>query len=360
MTETISLESVVPISTISNTIGVVCDDAARSHSSPRLHQELDEQAIVSDVMEISGGRTAVIIGLLFGTTIVGSFSTGLLTVGLPHMASDLKLADNLLLWPANITGQLSHIKEASTIALLSISMALIPAFVFWIGRQERHNKPALVPNSLWKSSTFSSICVTVLLSWAVLNGMEWFCSLFFQDVQKLSARDTSLRFIPDIVSGAIINISIGVFIQRLRVDYLILITSIIAAVSPLLMALTNPAWPYWYTVFWAMLLGPFSADVLFTVAALLITDVFPENTQALGGAVFQTVAQIGTSLGLAIMANISTSVTNHSDYQNKTSPAALLEGYRVTFWVSFVWMILATIIGGLGLRTAGKIGLKRE
>ncbi|KAI4197703.1 MAG: hypothetical protein LQ350_005772 [Teloschistes chrysophthalmus] len=161
---------------------------------------------------------------------------------------------------ATITGHLSHIRDASTIALLSISMALIPLFVFWIGRQEKNNKPALIPNSLWKSPTFSSICITVLLSWAVFNGMEWFCSLFFQDVQKLSALDTSLRFIPSIISGAIINISIGVFIQRLRVDYLIFITSIIAAASPLLMALTNPAWPYWYTVFWAMLLGPFSAD----------------------------------------------------------------------------------------------------
>lgn len=60
------------------------------------------------------------------------------------------------------------------------------------------------------------------------------------------------------------------------------------------------------------------------------------------------------------MANISTSVTNHNDYKNKTSPAALLEGYRVTFWVSFVWMILATVIGGLGLRRVGKVGLKRE
>ncbi|KAL8627104.1 hypothetical protein Q9189_007190 [Teloschistes chrysophthalmus] len=363
MIERISLDSIAPINTISNNIGLTRDDTARSHSSTRFHLELGEQAISRDAMEISRGRAAVIIGLLFGTTIVGSFSTGLLTVGLPRMAADLKLADNLLLWYgritttsfragkrrnlglsfmgagqpigffiglvlggvfvdtigwragyyicaganllfcaislwglpsdrvppvtwarlqsdidwigaliassslgllsyvlATITGHLSHIRDASTIALLSISMALIPLFVFWIGRQEKNNKPALIPNSLWKSPTFSSICITVLLSWAVFNGMEWFCSLFFQDVQKLSALDTSLRFIPSIISGAIINISIGVFIQRLRVDYLIFITSIIAAASPLLMALTNPAWPYWYTVFWAMLLGPFSAD----------------------------------------------------------------------------------------------------
>ncbi len=104
----------------------------------------------------------------------------------------------------------------------------------------------------------------------------------------------------------------------------------------------------------------FLATVMFTVAALVITDVFPEKTQALGGAVFQTVAQFGTSLGLAIMASISSSVTDHSGFQVKSSPEALMEWYRVTFWVSFVWMMLACAIGGLGLRRVGKVGLKRE
>ena len=109
-----------------------------------------------------------------------------------------------------------------------------------------------------------------------------------------------------------------------------------------------------------MFLGPFSSDVLFTVAALVITDVFPEKTQALSGAVFQTLAQFGISLGLAIMASISTSVTENSDYAVKTSPEALMEGYRVTFWVGFGWMLLACMVGVLGLRRVGKVGLKRE
>ena len=109
-----------------------------------------------------------------------------------------------------------------------------------------------------------------------------------------------------------------------------------------------------------MLLGPFSADVMFTVAALVITNVFPPQTQALGGAVFQTLAQFGTSLGLAIMASVSTSVTDESEYKDKTSPEALMKGYRVTFWLCFGWMLLAILIGGLGLRRVGKVGLKRE
>lgn len=100
--------------------------------------------------------------------------------------------------------------------------------------------------------------------------------------------------------------------------------------------------------------------MMFTVAALVITDVFPERTQALAGAVFQTLAQFGTSLGLAITASISSSVTEHSGYKVKTSPQALMKGYRVTFWVSFAWMVIACIVGGFGLRRVGKVGLKRE
>lgn len=141
-----------------------------------------------------------------------------------------------------------------------MSLALAPAFIFWVHRQERLSKAALTPNFLWRNMTFNSICLTVLLSWAVLNAQEYFCSLFFQDVQRLSALETSLRFLPNIIAGGVLNISVGFLIHRIRLDHLNFISSLIAAVSPLLMALTNPDWRFWYTAFWAMLLGPFSVD----------------------------------------------------------------------------------------------------
>lgn len=57
-----------------------------------------------------------------------------------------------------------------------------------------------------------------------------------------------------------INIGTGLFVHRLRANYLVLITSILSAGSPLLMAIIDPKWSWWYCVFWAMLLGPLSAD----------------------------------------------------------------------------------------------------
>jgi MFS family permease len=101
-------------------------------------------------------------------------------------------------------------------------------------------------------------------------------------------------------------------------------------------------------------------SVIFTVANLIITDVFSPTTQALAGAVFNTVAQFGNSLGIMTMAIISSTVTMHSGYAAKKSPQALMQGYRAVFWTCFGLMLSACCVGLLGLRKVGKVGLKRE
>lgn len=78
-----------------------------------------------------------------------------------------------------MTASLSNIRKPSNITLLCFAAALVPAFIFWMNRQEKLGKPALIPNSLWKNSAFSTICVMVLLSWAVMNAMEYFFSLLY-------------------------------------------------------------------------------------------------------------------------------------------------------------------------------------
>jgi MFS family permease len=100
--------------------------------------------------------------------------------------------------------------------------------------------------------------------------------------------------------------------------------------------------------------------VIFTVANLIIADSFSPKTQGLAGAVFNTIAQFGTSIGLTAFAIISASVTQDSSYTNKSSPDALMTGYRAVFWTCFGLMMAASAIGAWGLRKVGKVGLKRE
>lgn len=69
--------------------------------------------------------------------------------------------------------------------------------------------------------------------------MVFFSSLFFQEVQHLSAMDTSLRFLPSVISEATLNIWTGLYAHKFRADYLVSITTLMSAVAPLLMALIN-------------------------------------------------------------------------------------------------------------------------
>lgn len=123
------------------------------------------------------------------------------------------------------------------------------------------------------------------------------------------------------------------------------------------MAFNDPSWPYWYDAFIVQLLQPLSADILFTVGLLVVSEVFPPTTQALAGAVFSTVAQFGTSIGLTIFTVISASVGKSEKGGGEHS---LLEGYRAGFYASFGTAVFACVIGGIGLRRMGKIGMKRD
>jgi hypothetical protein len=133
------------------------------------------------------------------------------------------------------------------------------------------------------------------------------------------------------------------------------------------MALLNPAWNYWYLAFWAQVAAPFSADVLFTVGLIIVSDTFPEKTQALAGAVFNTVAQIGMSLGMGLCQVVALGVQGgESGGQHGTSSSgdadatAVLKGYRASFWTVFAYMAVCIMVSIIGLRKVGKVGLKRE
>jgi MFS family permease len=261
---------------------------------------------------------------------------------------------------AMLSADIMEIKKPANIVLLCLSLVLIPGFVTWMNRQERLGKPALIPNSIWKNRAFTTVCIMVLLSLAVMNSMELFCSLFFQDVQGTTALGASLRLLPNLLMGSFINLITGTIVDRVPAIYAVLISSGLCAGAPLLMALINPAWPYWYAAFFAQLLTPMSGDVLFTVGLIIVSDSFPTRTQALAGAVFNTASQLGVSIGLTTMSVISATVTMDSGVSNKASPEALMKGYRASFWTLFAWMVTACLIGGVGLRKLGKVGVKKD
>ncbi|KAK8051762.1 hypothetical protein PG993_003147 [Apiospora rasikravindrae] len=259
---------------------------------------------------------------------------------------------------AMTTSSYLSIGYAQNAALLAVSLALLIAFPFWMHWQTRKGRPALIPNRLWRNATFTSVCINVFFCWAALDGLEYFTTLYLQEVEGLSALQSSLRFIPHPILGALTNIATAYLISRVKVQTLTTVSGVVTIVPPILMATISVGENYWFAPFWALLLSPMNPDVLFTASNLVISEAFPPELQSLAGGVFNEVAQFGNSVGLAVTAAIAASVTEHSHAAD--SKAALMEGYRAAFWTIFAATGLVVIVSYVGFRKGGTVGKKND
>ncbi|KXH63585.1 hypothetical protein CSAL01_09451 [Colletotrichum salicis] len=274
------------------------------------------------------------------------------TVGVVLVSTGLATLSYLL---ASLSADISNIHKPSSIALLAIAGCSIPSFIGWMHHRVKNSQTALIPNSLWGSYAFISCCVMVLLTNALTNCME-----LFQQVQGLSATVASVQVVPSLAAGALTSTATGIFVHRMPVLWMLLISSAMSTVAPFLMALNRTNQVYWENAFFSQILTPISCDILFTVGLLVVSDVFPKRMQALSGAVFNTYAQLGTALGLSVAQVIASSATNASSYADKSSPDALVVGYRVAFWAIFGWMMFVCLVCVFGMRRVCVIGVKQD
>ena len=133
----IGLDTIASIST--NRASINRHDNVPGSPSLQLPEELDQATAVDTNRQLSKGRTVAVIATLTGITTVSSFSTGLLTVGLPTMALDLNLASNLLLWYVTA-------RFANPIAFLQINFSGNSRQLSFEGRVH-HNRA-----SIWRRS----------------------------------------------------------------------------------------------------------------------------------------------------------------------------------------------------------------
>ena len=257
---------------------------------------------------------------------------------------------------AAVTVDMSTISQPANIAMLVLSGLLFPAFGVWAHSQEKRGRPALIPNTLWSNAVFRSISLLSFFAWATVTVNQYFIALFFEKVQLLSAFATSLRFLPLVVSGVLANVATGALVRHVRADILIAGAVLLSAATPLLMALADPALPYWGIAFPAALLSPIAADVVLTIANLAITAIFPPEKHGLAGSVTNMLAQLGTSFGLNLTTILASAVTLHSGHLSKSSPQALDTGYRASFWASFAATVVMLMLIFPGLRKIGKVG----
>ena len=246
------------------------------------------------------------------------------------------------------------------LVLLCTSVALLPVCGLWMQRQTRLDRPVLIPNTLWANIPFTAVCATVFLVWGSLNASEQLTALYLQDVRGTSALTASLYFLPAPICGALMNVAIGYLLPHLRPSFAIPIACLISGVAPLLLAtlcrIDGPR--YWYAVFPAMALNPLGADAIYTIANLVVSAAFPVKTQALAGGIFNMLAQIGKSVGIATTAVIARQVTALAEEPD--AKEAVLRGYKGGWWYNCALAITSVAVSYWGLRSVERLGVKRE
>jgi MFS family permease len=251
-------------------------------------------------------------------------------------------------------------REPSNVVILFIALALILAFGLWMRRQARLSRPALIPNTLWANLPFTATCITVFLVWGSLNASEQLTALYLQDVRGASALTSSLYFLPAPICGALMNIAIGALLPHLRPSIAVPTGCLVSGIAPLLLAtLCNIDGPgYWRGIFQAMALNPLGADLIYTIANLMMTASFPTSTQAMAGGVFNMLAQIGKSVGIATSAVIARQVT--AQVEEVGTKEALLLGYKAGWWYNCSLGFASVVVSLYGMRSVGKLETKRE
>ncbi|TVY15957.1 putative MFS-type transporter [Lachnellula arida] len=272
----------------------------------------------------------------------------------------LSACNGILLYLFSVLASGTHnFVTATSLSLTVVAILIIPAFVLWVRKQERLGQKAIIPPSLWGNKVFASLCFIVFIVWGCFNATQYFISLYFQLVQGLSAIQTSLRFLPQAFMGLGTSLLTGWLVKYVPAAILIVCSAIITAVCPIIMATLDPTWSYWRSSFFALTCIPICADVLFTVASLLTVSLFPDD-HGLAGGVFNTISNIGNSVGLAAAAVIAASVTK-ADLEGshpKDPIDALRSGYRASFLACAASNVFVLIAAYYGLRNVGKVGIK--
>ncbi|KAL6712226.1 hypothetical protein ACN47E_000103 [Coniothyrium glycines] len=255
--------------------------------------------------------------------------------------------------------------------LIVASLLLVVAFGVWQHYLEtKTQKRPLMKMSIFKNRKFTAANVLMALFFSSFNNFLIFATYWFQDYQGLSVIQTTLRFIPNGVTGIMVATVTGLLLSRVPGDVILTFSTICIAISSLLFAIPiSDDTIYWAYGFPAMVLSVCGADTIFPVLTLFVAKTLPPEDASLGGALINAVAQIGRAVGLAIATAVQTAVIareknlsveqiGSEGHGLRPWDGALKIGIRSTAWFNFAMSLASTGVVVFFIRGIGVVGGK--
>jgi EmrB/QacA subfamily drug resistance transporter len=228
-----------------------------------------------------------------------------------------------------------------TLGLIALAVALIGAFV----AIELRTRMPLVPfPGIFRIRTITGINATALLIAMSLFSMFFFISLYMQQVLGYDALKTGLAYLP-LAFGIIVSAGVASqLVTRFGFKPVLVAGLVLTAGALGWFSQVSVHGTYLGDILFPSLLAAFGLGLAFvpmTVAA--VAGVEPHEA-GLASGLINTSQQVGGALGLAILAAIANSRTDHLFATGATKAVALTEGFQRAFLVGAGFAVFGAVL----------------
>jgi EmrB/QacA subfamily drug resistance transporter len=220
---------------------------------------------------------------------------------------------------------------STTLILGAVSVALLAAFV----AREATAATPLMPLRIFRSRNVTGANLIQVLTVAGMFGMFFLGSLYLQRVLGYDALQIGLAFLPvTIVMGTLSLRYSERLIQRFGARTMQFPGLALMVAGMVLFAQTPVDGSYLRDVLPALILTGSGVGLCFpALMGLAMSGATPSDAGLASGLV-NTAAQVGGALGLAVLATVSTSRSNHLAHAGTPHAQALTSGYHLAFLIA--------------------------
>jgi len=254
----------------------------------------------------------------------------------------------LMLGVYAIVGTVDHgWGSVHTLGLGAVAAALLAGFV---ARQATASRP-LVPLRIFRSRNVSGANVVQALMVAGMLGMFFLATLYLQGVLHYDAVQTGAAFLPVSLGIGVLSLGFSArLITRLGARAVLLPGLGLLVVGLALLTGAPVGGDYVTDLLPAMVLLGAGAGLAFPALVTLAMSGATAADSGLASGLVNTTQQVGGALGLAVLATLSTSRTNHLLADGESSASALTGGYHLAFAIAAGLVVAAIVVAATVLR----------
>jgi EmrB/QacA subfamily drug resistance transporter len=234
-----------------------------------------------------------------------------------------------------------------TLVLGALSLALLAAFL----AREATARTPLIPLRIFRSRNVTGANIVQALLVVGMFGMFFLGALYLQRVLGYDALQIGLAFLPVTIVMGVLSIRYSErLITRFGARRTLLPGMLLIAAGLILFAQAPVDGGYALHVLPVMILLGFGAGLSFpALMTLAMSGATPEDAGLASGLVNTTV-QVGGALGLAVLATLSTTRSDHLLKGGETTASALTSGYHLAFLIGAALVLAAVLVALTVLR----------